>query len=229
MLMQASGRPTSAHVIVLGNEKGGAGKSTIAMHLARCAAQSRSAGGEHRSRSAPEEPHALHRKPARVGQPIRQQACCPYPSLRLARNDARPRRQRGHRVHRLRRRAHRGRAGAMISSWWIPPAPTIISRGSRIPWQTSLITPLNDSFLDFDVLATVDRATYAVTGESHYAKMVREARQQRRLADGCRWTGWWCATVSRCSIPATSSASSRDWAISRPARVSQRAMRSPNG
>jgi len=35
MLMQASrSRPTSAHVIVLGNEKGGAGKSTIAMHVA---------------------------------------------------------------------------------------------------------------------------------------------------------------------------------------------------
>ena len=35
MLMQASGRrPPSAHVVVLGNEKGGAGKSTIAMHVA---------------------------------------------------------------------------------------------------------------------------------------------------------------------------------------------------
>jgi chromosome partitioning protein len=34
MLMQASRQPTSAHVVVLGNEKGGAGKSTIAMHIA---------------------------------------------------------------------------------------------------------------------------------------------------------------------------------------------------
>jgi chromosome partitioning protein len=48
----------------------------------------------------------------------------------------------------------------------------------------TLITPLNESFVDFAVLGTVDPATYAVTGESHYAKMVREARQQRRLADG---------------------------------------------
>jgi chromosome partitioning protein len=48
----------------------------------------------------------------------------------------------------------------------------------------TLITPLNDSFLDFHVLASIDPATYAVTGESHYARMVREARQQRRLADG---------------------------------------------
>ena len=35
MLLQAtSGIPRSAHVIVLGNEKGGSGKSTTAMHVA---------------------------------------------------------------------------------------------------------------------------------------------------------------------------------------------------
>src|ERR1700683_4866056 len=35
MLMQADvGKPVSAHVIVLGNEKGGSGKSTTAMHVA---------------------------------------------------------------------------------------------------------------------------------------------------------------------------------------------------
>jgi chromosome partitioning protein len=48
----------------------------------------------------------------------------------------------------------------------------------------TLITPLNDSFVDFSLLGTVDPETYAVTGESHYARMVRECRQQRRLADG---------------------------------------------
>ena len=35
MLMQADvSKPGSAHVIVLGNEKGGSGKSTTAMHVA---------------------------------------------------------------------------------------------------------------------------------------------------------------------------------------------------
>jgi chromosome partitioning protein len=48
----------------------------------------------------------------------------------------------------------------------------------------TLITPLNDSFLDFDVLGTVDAATFEVTGVSHYAKMVRHARRQRRIVDG---------------------------------------------
>ena len=47
----------------------------------------------------------------------------------------------------------------------------------------TLITPLNDSFVDFDVLGTVDPATFAVTGTSHYAEMVRDARRQRRIVD----------------------------------------------
>jgi chromosome partitioning protein len=50
----------------------------------------------------------------------------------------------------------------------------------------TLITPLNDSFVDFSVLGMVDPETYSVSGESHYARMVREARQQRRLADGAQ-------------------------------------------
>jgi chromosome partitioning protein len=53
----------------------------------------------------------------------------------------------------------------------------------------TLITPINDSFLDFDVLATLDPINFTVTGESHYARMVREARRQRREFDG-RLTDW---------------------------------------
>jgi chromosome partitioning protein len=48
----------------------------------------------------------------------------------------------------------------------------------------TLITPLNDSFLDFDVLGQVDPDTFELRGVSHYAEMVREARRQRRLVDG---------------------------------------------
>jgi chromosome partitioning protein len=53
----------------------------------------------------------------------------------------------------------------------------------------TLVTPINDSFLDFDVLGTVDPATYAVTGESHYAAMVRDTRRKRRQLDGTS-TDW---------------------------------------
>jgi chromosome partitioning protein len=48
----------------------------------------------------------------------------------------------------------------------------------------TLVTPLNDSFVDFDVLGTVDPKTFEVTGIGHYAEMVRAARRQRRIVDG---------------------------------------------
>lgn len=53
----------------------------------------------------------------------------------------------------------------------------------------TLITPLNDSFVDLDVLGTVDRQTLRITGPSHYAQMVGEARQQRQFRDasGVDW------------------------------------------
>lgn len=45
----------------------------------------------------------------------------------------------------------------------------------------TLITPLNDRFVDFDVLVTVDPVTFAVTGTSVFSNMVAEARRQRRV------------------------------------------------
>ena len=48
----------------------------------------------------------------------------------------------------------------------------------------TLITPLNDSFVDFDVLGTVDPETFAVSDISHYAKWSQEVRRQREPLDG---------------------------------------------
>lgn len=45
----------------------------------------------------------------------------------------------------------------------------------------TLITPLNDSFVDFDVLATVDPKSLELTGPSHYAQIVLHARNERSL------------------------------------------------
>jgi chromosome partitioning protein len=62
----------------------------------------------------------------------------------------------------------------------------------------TLVTPINDSFLDFDVLGTVDAASYKVTGESHYSKMAREARRKRRQHDGS--TTDWIVVRNRLSM-----------------------------
>jgi chromosome partitioning protein len=51
-----------------------------------------------------------------------------------------------------------------------------------------LITPLNDSFVDLDVLGAVDPRTFDVTGTSHYSQMVQATRRQRQLDQGA--TEW---------------------------------------
>ena len=62
----------------------------------------------------------------------------------------------------------------------------------------TLVTPLNDSLLDFDVLGIVDPATYAVIGVAHYAAMVRDARRSRRQLDGS--TTEWIVMRNRLSM-----------------------------
>jgi chromosome partitioning protein len=47
----------------------------------------------------------------------------------------------------------------------------------------TLVTPMNDSFVDFDVLGRVDPETFEVVELSHYAELVKDARRQRRLVD----------------------------------------------
>ncbi len=47
----------------------------------------------------------------------------------------------------------------------------------------TLVTPINDSYVDFDVLGRVDPLTGEVTRISHYAEMVRDARRHRRNVD----------------------------------------------
>jgi chromosome partitioning protein len=53
----------------------------------------------------------------------------------------------------------------------------------------TLITPLNDSFVDLDVLGSFDAETFDITGISHYSKTVEDAKQQR-LESGRDATDW---------------------------------------
>lgn len=46
----------------------------------------------------------------------------------------------------------------------------------------TLITPLNDSFVDLDVLGSLDPDTLGVAGISHYAQTVEQAGRQRQTA-----------------------------------------------
>jgi chromosome partitioning protein len=184
MLMQTDvGRPASAHVIVLGNEKGGSGKSTTAMHVAVALLQAgqRVATIDLDSRQKSFTHYIENRRDwaerARIKLDVPTHYC-------VARGD-------GLRVDEIETQefaAFAEAVGAVENShdFVIVDTPGNDSYLMRLAHSMAdtLITPLNDSFLDFDVLGTVDATTFALTGVSHYAEMVREARRQRRLVDG---------------------------------------------
>ena len=48
----------------------------------------------------------------------------------------------------------------------------------------SVVTPINDSFIDFDMLAQVNPETMEIAGPSLYSEMVWDARKQRAIKDG---------------------------------------------
>ncbi len=184
MLMQADvGRPGSAHVIVIGNEKGGSGKSTTAMHVAVALLQAgqRVATIDLDSRQKSFTHYIENRRDwaerARVKLDVPTHYC-------VARGA-------GLRVDEIEAQEFAAFAAAVSAventhDFVVVDTPATDSYLMRLAHSMAdtLITPLNDSFLDFDVLGIVDPTTFEVTGVSHYAAMVREARRQRRLVDG---------------------------------------------
>jgi chromosome partitioning protein len=66
-----------------------------------------------------------------------------------------------------------------------PGADTYLSRLAHAAADT-LITPINDSFVDFAMLAKVDPDDHAVINPSIYSEMVWEARKRRFARDRAR-------------------------------------------
>jgi chromosome partitioning protein len=64
-----------------------------------------------------------------------------------------------------------------------PGNDTNLSRLAHARADT-LITPINDSFVDFDLLARVDPATRKILGPSVYAELVWDRRKERAMAGG---------------------------------------------
>jgi chromosome partitioning protein len=63
-----------------------------------------------------------------------------------------------------------------------PGSDTYISRLAHAAADT-LVTPINDSFVDFDLLGKVDPDTLEVLGPSIYSELVWECRKARMQAD----------------------------------------------
>ena len=170
-----------AHIIVVGNEKGGAGKSTVSMHLATALAR-------------------LGHKVATLDLDLRQRSMARYLEnrrdfMKLSDLDLPTVQchdlpeidpstlQPGENIydHRL------SAAVAELepdNDFILIDCPGSHTRLSQVAHSLAdtLITPLNDSFVDFDLLAHIDQKGEKILGPSVYSEMVWNARQLRAQA-----------------------------------------------
>jgi len=176
MSMEKSVRP--ARMIVVGNEKGGSGKSTVAMHVAVALMKAHQTVAtidlDSRQRSLTHYVDNRRGWGQRIGHELDlPQHLCLDASV-------------GSESERCTAFADAVDALAETHGFIVIDTPGhdgVLSRLAHSMADT-LITPLNDSFVDFDVLAMVDPETFAVSDASHYAQMVQEVRSQRSLEGG---------------------------------------------
>ncbi len=173
----------TAHIIVFGNEKGGSGKSTTAMHTSI----------------------ALLRLGYRVGTidlDARQGTLTRYLKKRFdyitRENEHLP-----SPAHMAIERSPKGTTTeqqneeenflnmaleelGMVSDFIIIDTPGTDSFLSRLAhsFADTLITPMNDSFIDLDLLADIDMKNHQIKGPSIYSKMVAEQRHIKRKRNG---------------------------------------------
>lgn len=177
-----SRRPRPAHVIVLGNEKGGSGKSTTAMHVivallkdgARVA--SIDTDGRQRTLTRYIENRAWWARKMSVALEMPKHFTVPLATGELV-SDIEGREFRAF-AEAISRTEH-GYDFVVVDT---PGSNSYLMRVSHAMADT-LITPINDSFIDFDVLAKVNPETFDIVGPSHYAELVADARKQRQLVD----------------------------------------------
>ncbi len=165
----AQTRRRTPHVIVLGNEKGGSGKSTTAVHIALALASAgvrvAVADLDHRQRTTARYLENRARWAERHGLNLLQ---LPVTVLEDGDTEA---------LDAL----IAGDVQALVID--TPGRDSDIGRAA-IARADTLVTPINDSFIDFDLLGQVDPDNFRVTRPSFYAELVWKARQQRARADG---------------------------------------------
>jgi chromosome partitioning protein len=169
-------------VIVCGNEKGGSGKTTTAMHVAvallRTGLRVATVDLDGRQLSLTRYVENRRRWARKTGIPLPTPAHFHVPAARRETvADAE-----GEEFRQL----TDGLADIEDAHDFVvidtPGSDTFLNRlAHRI--ADTLITPMNDSFIDFDVLARIDPISHEIIEHSQYATAVRDARRQRRQAD----------------------------------------------
>ena len=166
-----------AQVIVIGNAKGGSGKSTTAMHLAVALME---LGHTVATVDLDVRQGSLSRFiENRRAFAHRQSLELPIPEHTGLAPDSYGNKSAG-RVEQERLGDLIARLGPVMDVIVIdtPGSDTMLSRVGHT-WADVLVTPLNDSFLDLDVLARIDGETLHIAGPSQYAEMIWDQRKKR--------------------------------------------------
>ena len=174
-------QPYDAHIIVVANEKGGTGKSTTAMHLAigiqRQGRRVAVLDLDHRQRSVSrflENRKTFAEKHDTGWEVPACQVIVPSEAPDAARRD-------GEDDARLHAAVEGLAAGHDFIVIDCPGGSSHLTHIAHAIANT-LLTPLNDSFVDLDLFARIDPETYAVGKLSFYAEAVWESRKLRAAA-----------------------------------------------
>ncbi len=170
--------PKRAHVIVTGNQKGGAGKSTVAMHIiVALMRMGRKVGAldldlRQRSLTRYIENRARYIAARAAKLPTPQMLELRASPLRLL-DDAEAADEAGFRAA-LRRLAE-------TSDFIVIDCPGSDCHMSRLAHgcADTLVTPLNDSFVDFDLLGDIDPDDETIVRPSVYSEMVWDGRKRK--------------------------------------------------
>lgn len=173
----------SAHVIVLGNEKGGSGKSTTAFHLAIYLLYQgfKVATVDVDSRQQTFTSYIRNRREWSQSKGLR----LPHPThfhLPLTRGDSIRENQKVE-FDLFRQAVMEIERDVNFIIIDTPGFDTHLTRLAHSLADT-LVTPLNDSLIDLDVMAHVDPVTGEPRELSHYGRLVQRARKERMAIDG---------------------------------------------
>jgi chromosome partitioning protein len=171
-----------AHVIVVGNEKGGAGKSTLSIHLSvalmKAGRRVATIDLDTRQRTLTRFFDNRRSWAASANWPIE----LPYHAA-LDRGDSSDVRQ--NEAHEFAMFAEAIGAVEHAYEFVVIDTPASDSYLMRLAHSLAdtLVSPLNDSFIDVDVFSRVNHDRKQRGAVAHYADLVLEARRKRRLVD----------------------------------------------
>ena len=171
----------SPHRIVFANEKGGTGKSTTAVHVAVALAYQ---GAKVAAIDLDSRQRTLHRYlENRAETQRRRKVQLPGPAFAVFRGDT---------IEALDQLSDEIGEGYDFLLFDTPGRDDPFARHVATRADT-LVTPLNDSFVDFDLIGQVDAETFKVRKLSFYAELIWEARKKRAMttiSEGRREMDW---------------------------------------